>query len=109
MTDYSIYSTPKYTTETRTPMICTRGNGETSTIPMQQAKRSEMNSCTWVDCQQEATHQQNDVNGESWANLCLHHHSELRAAMAKSVPAMMAAWIKAQGGAKKASQRKGAR
>ena len=63
------------------------------------------NQCTWVDCTEASTHPQIGQTGQVWANLCLHHHAELNTAMSTSVPRMLSAWIKAQGGAKKASMR----
>ena len=64
----------------------------------------DMNICTWVGCTVVATHPQLDRNGTMWANLCLHHHAELSESIATSIPKMVSAWVKAKGGAKKATE-----
>ena len=63
-----------------------------------------MNRCTWEGCAEVSTHPQLDRNGAMWADLCLHHHTELADSMVASVPKMLSAWVKAKGGAKKAAE-----
>lgn len=47
-----------------------------------------------------------DRNGLVWTNLCTEHREELEVALSTKLPAIiLKAWIKAQGGAKKAAQR----
>ena len=64
-----------------------------------------MKKCTWVDCPNNATTPQTDKDGKEWANLCDAHAKELEESVAASIPKMMSAWVKAQGGAKKATAR----
>ena len=62
--------------------------------------------CTWKDCKQEAIHPQFARDGEQWANLCGLHLKFLEDAMKDHNPRiLLSAWIKAQGGAKKAANR----
>lgn len=63
--------------------------------------------CTWVDCKNEACHPQVGKGGNKWADLCGMHHAILELASdgfisGKTGPGpMLAAWVKASGGAKK--------
>lgn len=66
-----------------------------------------MTKCTWVDCQNEATTPQIAKDGKEWANLCDAHATELEESAASSAPKMLRAWVKAQGGSKKAAARMG--
>ena len=62
--------------------------------------------CTWIDCDVEATHPQIAKDGEEWANLCDEHHEETEQALKSMVPEkLLRAWVRAQGGAKLATQR----
>ena len=62
--------------------------------------------CTWIGCSETATHPQVGKDGTRWANLCAAHNLELSDAVAReSVPRIVAAWVKAQGGAKAAAAR----
>lgn len=66
--------------------------------------------CTWRDCTMAANHPQVDSDGEVWANLCDDHKAEFEMATTPTgdtfnPQAVLSAWIKAQGGAKKAARR----
>ena len=61
--------------------------------------------CTWVGCAAHATHPQMATDGVVWADLCAVHDLALEQAMVAGVPQMLSAWVKAQGGAKKAAER----
>lgn len=66
--------------------------------------------CTWKDCEEPGTHRQTAADGEVWANLCDAHNKELDWAVLQSgeqgnVKALLSAWVKAQGGSKKAAAR----
>jgi hypothetical protein len=67
--------------------------------------------CTWVDCNAEATHPQVGKDGQQWSDLCDEHHAQLDKASddflsgATGPQKMLSAWVKAQGGSKKATER----
>ncbi len=62
-------------------------------------------TCTWVGCTERALHPQHGKDGSQWADLCSKHVHELDAAIEDGPPRMLSAWVKAQGGAKKAAAR----
>jgi hypothetical protein len=69
-----------------------------------------MEQCTWKDCLEGGLHRQVAEDGQVWAVLCDKHNSELNQAIDLMVKgdgpkAMLSAWVKAQGGAKKAAKR----
>jgi len=65
-----------------------------------------MGKCTWVDCENEATHNQRDKNENVWAILCDVHLKLFNAAMENgNIKMVIATWIKAQGGAHVATER----
>ena len=58
--------------------------------------------CTWVDCINTATKPQLNEQGNQWANLCDEHHEQIQKAIEElDVKALVSAWVKASGGAKK--------
>lgn len=59
--------------------------------------------CTWIGCTAVAAHVKLDKDGAVWAQLCSAHNREFEGA--KTAPAVLAAWVKAQGGAKAAAGR----
>jgi len=63
--------------------------------------------CTWVKCENKAVRQQLDKNGIGWANLCEEHHILLEETLSDrtKVKQMLSYWIKAQGGAQRATDR----
>jgi hypothetical protein len=62
--------------------------------------------CTWVECAEPATVPQRGRDGSQWADLCADHDKQLSDAIASGNPKkLMSAYIKAQGGAKKAAER----
>jgi hypothetical protein len=71
--------------------------------------------CTWEECRRRAEHEEKANNGSVWARLCQAHHEELKKAIARSLdedgklPMMprllLRAWVKAQGGSRKAAKR----
>jgi hypothetical protein len=61
--------------------------------------------CTWVNCREPAKHPQHAKDGTVWANLCYAHVLELDDAITAGPPKILAAWVKAQGGAKAAAKR----
>lgn len=63
-----------------------------------------MSKCTWVDCKNTATSPQIAKDGQQWANLCDEHVIALEKAQSNA-KGMIGAWIKAQGGAKIATDR----
>ena len=62
-----------------------------------------MSKCTWQGCDAPEGTPQLDRNGRPWAHLCEKHTEELLLAISASPGKMMAAWIKAQGGAEAAA------
>jgi hypothetical protein len=63
-------------------------------------------SCTWQDCTRDGTREQIAQDGAVWAVLCEQHHKELDDAIGSmNPPVLMRAWVRAQGGAKKAAAR----
>ena len=63
-------------------------------------------NCTWADCSKEAAHQHLDKDGKEWCNLCDDHHNKLELGMdSADVKIILSNWVKAQGGAKKATER----
>lgn len=63
-------------------------------------------TCTWQDCSATAQHEQVADDGDAWANLCAEHNQKLQASMASGDQrAIIADWIRAQGGPMKASRR----
>lgn len=65
-----------------------------------------MEQCTWIGCQDKATFVEIGKDFRTWAKLCAAHHNQLEKSIATCrAPAMLSAWIKAQGGAKKAAER----
>lgn len=69
--------------------------------------QSNMDKCTWKECNDNAVHSQIDRNGKPWANLCDKHNKELAQAVdcmmkdKNGIPKMMKCWVLAHGGAKK--------
>lgn len=62
--------------------------------------------CTWVGCEAIPAQVQLDKHGRMWANLCVRHDAELKAAVAGSdVKLICSVWVKAQGGARAAMER----
>jgi hypothetical protein len=67
--------------------------------------------CTWLNCEAKAQYPQISGDGSAWANLCQVHHQEIDDCMIKfdspeyGPKRMLASWVKAQGGAKKAAER----
>ena len=66
--------------------------------------------CTWVDgktrCPLPAVSPQKAKDGEIWANLCSTHNKELDASIGDlGAPAILRAWVRAGGGAKKMAAR----
>lgn len=62
--------------------------------------------CTWVDCELDACIPQIARDGTQWANLCAEHALKLDTAIAMNKPKILLAyWVKAQGGSKKAAER----
>ncbi len=74
---------------------------------------SSGNCCTWVDCQEPATHDHVAGDREVWARLCEKHHAEfetvedrfLKEGGSENTKAMLRAWVRAGGGAKKMAER----
>lgn len=67
---------------------------------------SDGDICTWENCRAYATKKQIATDGEQWANLCDEHAKMLKEGVAGGNPAKIVyAWIKAQGGSKKATER----
>lgn len=65
-----------------------------------------MTTCTWQNCDRDASVPQVDRNGETWANLCGAHAWDMEDAIADADPReTVRAWIKAQGGAAAAAKR----
>jgi len=64
-----------------------------------------MKNCTWVNCKKSAMRPQIAKDGEVWATLCELHHFKINNFDKSNVKEMLSFWVKAQGGAKKASQR----
>lgn len=76
-----------------------------------------MTQCTWQDppdtrCTREATHPQTAEGGEVWANLCDEHAKQLDASVNGLIvednhnpAAVLRAWVRASGGAKKMAGR----
>ena len=70
------------------------------------AVKAEPVSCTYVDCQEAAVHDQVAKDGSVWARLCPAHYTELEGAIsATDAPRMMRAWVRCQGGSKAAARR----
>ncbi len=66
--------------------------------------------CTWIECRLRAKHEEKAKDGSVWARLCQKHHDELDktvyAATRSGLPgALISVWVKAQGGARKATKR----
>ena len=69
-------------------------------------KTEEFLECYWKDCTDRATQPQLDRDGRRWSSLCGKHHLELEEAIASMEPKrLLKAWVLAQGGAKKATER----
>lgn len=64
-----------------------------------------MNTCTWVKCDNRAVHDQVGRDGDVWACLCNEHQIELQTAMRSGPQQVCSAWVKAQGGARAATDR----
>jgi len=63
-------------------------------------------TCTWVDCNAEATVPQLDNNRKPWAHLCAEHDAQINRAIENAdVKGILSGWVKAQGGAKAAAAR----
>jgi hypothetical protein len=60
--------------------------------------------CTWENCQEEAKHKQVGQAGNVWADLCDAHDKQLKEDLKGPIPMVLAAWVKAQGGSKKAAE-----
>ncbi len=63
--------------------------------------------CTWKNCKNDAIYSQVAKDGEVWANLCEEHHNLLEECISdiENPKKLLGAWIKAQGGAKRAAGR----
>lgn len=62
--------------------------------------------CRWEGCQNDGTKDQLDRSGIIWSLLCDEHDKRLEEAIKSLNPKrLVAAWIKAQGGAKAAAAR----
>lgn len=66
--------------------------------------------CTWESCLLEPEYEELDKQGQVWAELCQQHHCELNEAIRDwasdgGPKVVMKAYIKAQGGSKKAADR----
>jgi hypothetical protein len=62
-------------------------------------------TCTWVDCTKEASHPHFGKDEKQWCNLCEDHHNELEGYMVNGeARQILSSWVKAQGGAKKATE-----
>ncbi len=58
------------------------------------------NTCTWKNCEESATHVEEDSNGRPWAFLCDEHHNELDASLeAMDGRQNLRCWVLAHGGA----------
>jgi hypothetical protein len=65
-----------------------------------------MGPCKWEGCTAPATFAEADKQGKPWTRLCIAHHNQLEQTLAAGkAPAIMAVWIKAQGGPKAAAAR----
>jgi hypothetical protein len=67
-----------------------------------------MDTCTWADCTNPAIKKQVAEDGEVWANLCNEHAFQMDQSLneiATNPAKMLGAWVKAQGGSKKAAGR----
>lgn len=72
-----------------------------------------MSVCTWQGCADKSERDLKDKDGIVWAKLCDKHYQEHDSAVDRaltnpdraSIGKMMSAWIKAQGGSKKAAMR----
>lgn len=62
-------------------------------------------TCTWEDCSNEAKNPLISSDNETWADLCDHHLEKFNTGLKSGVKETLAAWVKAQGGPKKASNR----
>lgn len=61
--------------------------------------------CTWVGCKEAVWQTMKDKDSRPWAYLCQQHHAELDEAMSSGdAKRIMGAWVKAQGGAEKATE-----
>ena len=65
-----------------------------------------MNICTWLEkgvrCEEQAEYPQHDRARREWANLCGSHAAKLTdAILSPDLRNLLAAWVKASGGAKK--------
>ena len=64
--------------------------------------------CTWIDCASDAAHPELDKNGRQWADLCDAHSQKLNDALScGDMRKVLAFWVRAQGGPKKAAERMG--
>ena len=64
-----------------------------------------MDHCTWVDCNELASHEQKRNDGTSWAKLCEKHHTMVEdALMSMDAKRLLSFWVKASGGAKKMAE-----
>ena len=62
--------------------------------------------CSWQYCMAGALHQEIAQDGKVWARLCTDHHDKLDAILkGGDVKKILAAWVTAQGGPKKAANR----
>ena len=62
--------------------------------------------CTWFGCASQGKYPQTGKSGEVWAFLCDSHNAELSKAIDDfDARKIVASWIKAQGGSKKAAKR----
>lgn len=64
-----------------------------------------MSGCTWEHCDKPASIPKYDSGGELWANLCDEHSKKLEDSVGKDPRHVVACWVKAQGGPKKAARR----
>ena len=71
-----------------------------------------MSSCTWIDCNNPASHPQFNRDGVKWANLCEGHHNELDFSIDDAIEnedyikKMLSNWVKANGGAKEMASKR---
>lgn len=61
--------------------------------------------CTWENCHSNSEYPQIAKDGRTWANLCVLHNRELDKKLSSgNAMTIMAGWIRAQGGSKKAAE-----
>lgn len=77
------------------------------------ASNQQLEPCTWVGCDQTASHPRKDSYGRVWSNVCDNHDALMKQAAIDAFESkgqhgtenLVAMWVKAQGGARKAADR----